>query len=282
MKRAVEENPQIDLEVPIECVLEALEITMSSNNGSFANNFFTQVNGATIGGPESASVTDIFGAVYIDPIAKNGGPFVPKEWKRYRDDTWDLEDHVSEQQLETFTEYLNSTVLENKIKFTRETSKNELVFLDTKVHLKDGFLISEIYSKSTDSHEYLNPWSCHPPQVTRNSPYSVALRVRRNCSDRVPEDKMFIDNLVKYKAYLLDSGYASDIIDKHFIKVAKLKRKDTLGEKVARNKKIRNRKINFVTTWNPMFPDINKAFRKFYHILEEDEQCKKIISKRVV
>ena len=196
---------------------------MSSNNGSFANNFFTQVNGATIEGPEPASVTDIFEAVYIDPVAKDGGPFVPKDWKRYGDDTWDLEYHVSEQQLETFTGYLNSNDLENKIKFTRETSKNELVFLDTKVHFKDGFLISEIYSKPTDSHEYLNPWSCHPPQVTRNNPYSVALRVRRNYSDRVPEDKMFIYNLAKYLAYLLDSGYASDIIDKHFIKVAKLK-----------------------------------------------------------
>ena len=49
VKRVVEKNPQIDLEVPIECVLGALEITMSSNNGSFANNFFTQVNWATIG-----------------------------------------------------------------------------------------------------------------------------------------------------------------------------------------------------------------------------------------
>ena len=74
MRKVTEENPQIDLEVSLECVLEVLEITMSSNNGSFANNFFTQVNGALIGGPESASVTDIFGAVYIDPVAKNGGP----------------------------------------------------------------------------------------------------------------------------------------------------------------------------------------------------------------
>ena len=70
----------------------------------------------------------------------------------------------------------------------------------------------------------------------------MALTVRRNCLDRVPGDKMFIDNLVKYKAYLLDSGYASHIIDKHFIKVAKLKLKDTLGEKVARNKKLETRK----------------------------------------
>ena len=32
---------------------------------------------------------------------------------------------------------------------------------------------------------------------------------------------MFVDNLVKYKAYMLQSGYNSGIVDKHFIKVAK-------------------------------------------------------------
>ena len=59
----------------------------------------------------------------------------------------------------------------------------------------------------------------------RNNHYSVALRVRRNCSDRVPGDEMFVDNLVKCKAYMLQSGYNSSIVDEHFIKVAKVKRK---------------------------------------------------------
>ena len=40
-----------------------------------------------------------------------------------------------------------------------ETSRQELVFLDAKVHLKNGYLILDIYSKPTDSHEYLNPKS---------------------------------------------------------------------------------------------------------------------------
>ena len=101
---------------------------------------------------------------------------------------------------------MNSNVLQNKIKFTMETNKQDLVFLDTKGHLREGYLIPEIYSKPTDSHEYLHPKSCHSPNVTKNNPYSVALRVRRNCSDRVTDDKMFTKNLVKYKAYLLDSG----------------------------------------------------------------------------
>ena len=118
VRKVVEDNQQLDLGVPVECVLEALEITMSSNNGKFANNFFTQINGATIGGPESASVTDIFGAIYIDPVAKNGGPIVPTDWKGYRDDTFNIEEEVEEQELSSFTEYLNSNILESKIKFT--------------------------------------------------------------------------------------------------------------------------------------------------------------------
>ena len=77
----VGENQQLDLGVPAECVLEALEITMSSNIAKFASNFFTDINGTTIGGPESANVMDIFGA------AKKWGPVVPTDWKRYRDNT---------------------------------------------------------------------------------------------------------------------------------------------------------------------------------------------------
>ena len=160
-----------------------------------------------------------------------GGGIVPTDWKRYRDDTFNIEENTEDQILNSFTEYLNSNILENKIKFTMETSSQELVFLDRKVHLKNGYLVPEIYSKPTDSHEYLNPKSCHPLQVTLNIPYSVALRVRRNYSDRDPGDKMFINNMVKYKAYLLESGYASDQIDEHFIKVAKVKRKHALSNK---------------------------------------------------
>ena len=74
----------------IECIQEALAITMSSNNGTFNGKFFTQINGATIEGPESAS-TDIFGAVHIDTVAREGdGSLIPQDWKPYRDDTFDI------------------------------------------------------------------------------------------------------------------------------------------------------------------------------------------------
>ena len=119
VRKVVEENQHLDLGVPVECLLEALEITMSSNNGKFENNFFNQIDGSTIGGPESASVTDIFGAIYIDPVAKSGGPIVPTDLKRYRDDTFNIEENTEDQILNSFTEYLNSNILEDKIKFFR-------------------------------------------------------------------------------------------------------------------------------------------------------------------
>ena len=124
VRKVVEENQQLDVGVLVECVLEALEINMSSNNGKVANNFFTQINGAAIGGSKLASVTDIFGAVYIDPVAKMGG----------------LQFQQTEKGTEMICLILRKTWktkdLENKIKFTMKTSRQELVFLDTKFHLK--------------------------------------------------------------------------------------------------------------------------------------------------
>ena len=106
--------------------------------------------------------------VFIDPVAKEGGPLTPEDWKRYQDDTWDIEENVNKKDLVQFTEYMNAKVLKDKIKFTLEHSETELVFHDTKVHLKNGFLIPELYSKPTDSHEYLNPKSSHPSNVVKN------------------------------------------------------------------------------------------------------------------
>ena len=72
VRKVLEENQQLDLGFPIECVLEALEITMSSNNGKFENNFYNQINGATTGRPESASVRGICGRAYMDPVEQMG------------------------------------------------------------------------------------------------------------------------------------------------------------------------------------------------------------------
>ena len=80
--------------------------------------------------------------MYIDPKAIQVGA---KNWKRYRGDTLDIEENWDSQKVKEFRQYLNESVLKDEIKFEEESSGHELVFLDTKMHLIDGYLVPEIY-----------------------------------------------------------------------------------------------------------------------------------------
>ena len=62
------------------------------------------------------------------------------------------------------------------------------------------------------------------------------------------------------------------MVDKQFVKVAKMKREETL--KTRSEPKQKERKYSFVTTWDPAFPDIRKgsfrvAFKKGHKNLKE-------------
>ena len=65
-----------------ECILEAVSITMSSNSAHFSNRYFTQIDGARIGSPDSGSVTDIYGAIHIDKKLMEESPIKPQNYKR--------------------------------------------------------------------------------------------------------------------------------------------------------------------------------------------------------
>ena len=73
----------------------------------------------------------------------------------------------------------------------------------------------------------------------------------------------------------MHSGYDEENIDRNFIKVAKMKRKETLGDKP---KKMRGRP-GFVTTWDPIFLDIGKTIRKFSPLLAENNECRQLFPK---
>ena len=49
--------------------------------------------------------------------------------------------------------------------------------------LDEDRICTDLYTKPTDTHQYLLPTSCHPKHCCKNIPYSLALRLRRICSD---------------------------------------------------------------------------------------------------
>ena len=94
----------------IKLKLMNVSITMSSNSAHFSNRYFTQIYGATIGSPESVSVTDIYGAIHIDRKLMEEFPIKPLYYKRNRDDTLDICVNSSEYEQKELTNWMNGSV----------------------------------------------------------------------------------------------------------------------------------------------------------------------------
>ena len=112
-------------------------------------------------------------------------------------------------------------------------SESKLNVLDVTLHLVDGFIRTNAYSKSTDSHLYHSPSSAHPKHVFKAIPYEDASRLRRNCS----EDHYLTKRLEEYKGHLIDQGYPAELVSREFSRAGEIPRSDLLNPKVRDSKK---------------------------------------------
>ena len=75
-------------------------------------------------------------------------------WRRYIADTFFIWEH-GEESLEKFLNKLNT--FHPTIKFTAEYSKETINFLDVNVRLVEGELMTDLFVKPTDTHQFLDP-----------------------------------------------------------------------------------------------------------------------------
>ena len=188
-----------DREIPsTNCTLEAVEVCLKCNHSAFKGNFFLQVCGTAMGPKNACNCADL-AIGEINHKAKFYGSLKPALWWRYHDGIFDpwQQDLAN---LEKFAKYINS--LYPTIKFELVCSESYLSVLDVTLHLIDGFIRAGVYSKQADSHIYLPPTSTHSKHVFKATPFGVALRLRRNCSDH-----NFLERrMSEYKNYLVSQG----------------------------------------------------------------------------
>ena len=70
-----------------------------------------------------------------------------------------------------------------------------------------------MYSKPTDTHQYLDFGSCHPPHVKRGYPYGQCLRLKIICSS----DEVFERRLRGLKGFFSRKAVDHDFINHCFI-----------------------------------------------------------------
>ena len=100
-------------------------------------------------------------------------------WLRYIDDIFAIWPH-GEENLPFFLTQMN--LFHPTIKFTAKWSRESVTFLDTKVMRDRNCLVTDLYTKPMDTHQYLHQRSCHSSHCKSSIAYSQALRLQRICS----------------------------------------------------------------------------------------------------
>ena len=128
-------------------------------------------------------------------------------------------DH-GEESLKLFLEKINK--IHPIIKFTADWSYSSVNFLDVKVVMKDGKIITDLYAKLTDTHQYLDSSSCHAYHCKKGIPYSQAPCLNRICSNNA----FFDQRCNELEHWLHERGFIERVVRQEILKARKIPRNE--------------------------------------------------------
>lgn len=145
-------------------------------------------------------------------------------WRRYIDDILLLWDGDVDS-LKQFMACLNAN--DRNIVLQFDYSKTEIHFLDLRIRVENGTIVTSTFFKETDRNGFINTASCHHPAWLRSVPVSQFLRLRRNCTDL----RDFHNESMSLKEKFLQKGYDVNTINNAIIKAEQRNREELLGPK---------------------------------------------------
>ena len=190
----------------------------------------------------------------------------PWIWYRCIDDVFFIWTH-GEEQLSSFIEYINS--YHQIIKFTTEKSRDSVSYLDVSVSRKGQTLETDLYCKSTDTHQYLQKSSCHPWHVKKAIPYGQALRIRRICSD----EKKFRMRSEELVGWLVNRGYKEYFVREQIVRASKLDREKLFNQEGRCSNKKKDQ-VPLVVTFHPALNELRGIVEKLHAMLDASEEHK--------
>ena len=148
------------------------DFVLKNNLFEFDCKFYQQISGTAIGTKFAPPYACIF-MDYVETEFLKTQAIQPWLWKRLIDDIFFVFKD-SEENLNKFLKDLNE--FHPNVKFIYEKSKEEINFLDLFIKLTDGKIVTDLYCKPTDSHQYLHYDSCHAEHIKRSIILSQTLR----------------------------------------------------------------------------------------------------------
>ena len=135
------------------------ELVLQRNMFEFNKEYFNQTSGTAIGTNLAPGYANLFLSKFERNML-NQYPTRPSIWCRYINDIFMIWND-SEDKLNDFLAYINT--VNPAIQFTHVHSFKSVNFLDVLVTLtNDGTISTDVYTRPTDTCQYLHMNSCHP------------------------------------------------------------------------------------------------------------------------
>ena len=241
-----------------ECVLK---------NNVFEHNmrYFKQRQGTATGTKFALPYVILFMG-YLEDEILNSFAEKPPVWWRYIDDIFMIWQH-GEEKLKEFLKILNSC--HPTIKFTAEYSLDKVNFLDAEVIRSGNKVLTNLYIKSTDTHQYLEFSSCLVYHSKKSIPYNQALYFNRICSENRFCDK----RCNQLERWLKDRGYNEKVVRQQILKARKFTSKNLLNQDSKTKGRI---KLVFNFTYHPAYSKLKHVLSNINLLLTPDAQHRKV------
>lgn len=256
-------------------ICESIKFILENNNFFFNDAMYTQVRGTAMGTKFAPTyATLVLGyleeKLYSEIETKFGQEFatyIKNNWKRFLDDCFVFWTN-GEDSLKIFHSILND--LHPNLTFTLECNNEKLPFLDVLLIKSNSNIITDIYSKETDSKQYLNFNSCHPKHTKTSIPYNLARRICTIVSDK----KIQKQRLSELRISLLKRNYPDTVISEGIRQATSIPRNLLL---IPSEKKVEE-VIPYVSTFNPNNTEMFGILRNSMHILTNDQTMREALS----
>ena len=251
-----------------------IEYVLTKNNFDFNQKHYLQVGGTAMGTRVAPSFANLFMAKFEDKFVY---PYhtQPSIWLRYIDDIFLVWENGAES-LDLFLNHLNTC--HPTIKFTSEHSLTHISFLDTTVKIDDARnLFTDLFCKSTDSHNYLRFDSAHPSHCKDSLPHSQFMRIRRICSRLEDYDR----NAIMLGKHFARRGYPSAVIEKALITNRRSNRQELLHPPVKQDKN-NDDNLFVINTYTPGCNPLKGIIDKNWPILGRTNTTDSLYAKNII
>ena len=147
--------------------------------------------------------------------------------------------------------------------------------MDSSLSIRGDSISSDLYTKPTDTHQYLLPSSDHPPHAHKHLPYGLGIRLRAVVAD----DTQLEHRLSELTAFLTARGYSKPAVEEELDRVRATPRDRVLN---CTKRRLGTNRTALVCTWNTRLPALWELLRDSFPILQSNEHLRSVFDFPVV